>query len=61
MIIHLIELEIDVLPSISEMEAAIATLLHQHGEPLRWAITQVDAVRQTAKIEAVVTIGEYRR
>lgn len=61
MIIQLIELEISLLPSVAEMETAIATLLQQHGEPLRWAITQVDTVRQTAKIEAVVTTGEYRR
>ena len=59
MIIQLIELEISLLPSVTEMEAAIATLLQQHGEPLRWAITRVDAVRQIAQIEAVVTVGNY--
>ncbi len=29
--------------------------LTQQGEPLRWAITSVDTLRQTAQVEAVVT------
>jgi 23S rRNA U2552 (ribose-2'-O)-methylase RlmE/FtsJ len=29
--------------------------LQTRGEPLRWAITQIDAATQTATIEAVVT------
>lgn len=59
MTIHLIELEIALLASMAEMEAAIATQLQQYGEPLRWAITHVDPVQRTAQIEAVVTVGEY--
>lgn len=34
--------------------------LRSHGEPLRWAITSIDVVRQTAQIEAVVTQIEAR-
>ena len=34
---------------------AIEAELRSHGEPLRWAITSIDVVQQTAQIEAVVT------
>jgi len=59
MLIQFIELEIGLLPAMAELEAAIATRLQQHGEPLRWAITQIDPVRQIAHIEAVVTVGDF--
>ena len=59
MIIQFIELEIGLLPAVADLETAIATRLQQHGEPLRWAITQIDPVRQIAHIEAVVTVGDY--
>ncbi|TVQ07119.1 MAG: hypothetical protein EA368_15120 [Leptolyngbya sp. DLM2.Bin27] len=36
---------------VSTIEAALA----QRGEPLRWAITQVDSTTQTATVEAVIT------
>lgn len=35
--------------------AVIEATLRQQGEPLRWAITQVDGATQTATVEAVIT------
>jgi hypothetical protein len=35
----------------------IQTQLTQHGDPLRWAITSIDAASQTAQVEAVVTLN----
>lgn len=35
--------------------ATIESALRQQGEPLRWAITQVDTATQMATVEAVVT------
>ncbi len=35
----------------------IQTQLTPYGEPLRWAITSVDAASQTAQVEAVVTVA----
>ena len=34
---------------------AIEAALAEQGEPLRWAITQVNAATQMATVEAVVT------
>lgn len=35
--------------------ATIESALRQQGEPLRWAITQVNSATQMATVEAVVT------
>lgn len=53
---HFIELEIPLeLPlTVAQIEAELAT----KGEPLRWAITQIDREQKTAVIEAVVTKSE---
>ena len=40
---------------VSTIEAALA----ERGEPLRWAITQVDPATQTATVEAVVTTSSH--
>lgn len=56
MMTHFVRLEIAYRGSVSELQQAIAVQLRQHGEPLRWAITEIDAARQIAYIEAVVTI-----
>lgn len=37
------------------LRSHIETQLTTHGEPLRWAITSIDPVSQSAHIEAVVT------
>ncbi len=39
-----------------ELRSHIQTQLSAHGIPLRWAITAIDANRQIAHVEAVVTI-----
>ncbi|PSN10661.1 hypothetical protein C7293_27255 [filamentous cyanobacterium CCT1] len=38
-----------------DLVGAIEAALAERGEPLRWAITQVNAAAQTATVEAVVT------
>lgn len=50
---HFITAEIDLQASPVELQQAITAELQKRGEPLRWAITQVDAHK--AQIEAVVT------
>jgi hypothetical protein len=38
-----------------ELRSHIETQLSYQGTPLRWAITAIDSVSQTAYVEAVVT------
>lgn len=38
------------------LRSHIETLLTQHGDPLRWAITSINPLAQTAHVEAVVTL-----
>jgi hypothetical protein len=54
---HFITAEIDLNTAESSVIEAVNAELAKHGEPLRWAITSVDAERQTAQVEAVVTVG----
>ncbi len=51
---HLITTEIDLKTVATDLNRAIESELRTYGEPLRWAITDVDA-DQIAKVEAVVT------
>jgi hypothetical protein len=37
---------------------AIEAALQSHGEPLRWAVTSIDAIQQIAYVEAIVTCEE---
>jgi hypothetical protein len=53
---HFITAEIDVHSSPAELHQAVEAELTKRGEPLRWAITQVDAETQTAQVEAIVTV-----
>jgi hypothetical protein len=46
------DLASDAVDWVTLIESALA----ERGEPLRWAITQVDRDRQTATVEAVVTV-----
>lgn len=55
---HFITAEIDFQESPDKLQEAIATELQKRGEPLRWAVTAVDADRQKAQIEAVVTVDD---
>ncbi len=67
----LITLEVSLLAPPDELRAAvpgsdrlrsdalrsrIETQLANHGDPLRWAITTIDAANYTACVEAVVTV-----
>ena len=52
---HFITAEIDLKESPVELNKEIEAELQKRGEPLRWAITEVDAETQTATVEAVVT------
>ena len=54
---HFITAEIDLQASPVETTRAIATELQKRGEPLRWAITEINEATQTATVEAVVTVG----
>ncbi|HEY9811373.1 MAG TPA: hypothetical protein V6D13_18765 [Halomicronema sp.] len=56
MITHFITAEIDLQDSHELMLAAIEAELKKCGEPLRWAVTDVDVKKQKAFIEAVVTV-----
>ncbi|MDJ0582327.1 hypothetical protein [Crocosphaera sp.] len=51
---HFIEAEIDLQETPLTVKQVEETL-QQQGEPLRWAITEVDKEKETAKVEAIVT------
>ena len=48
--------EIDLQETPAQLHQVIEAELKKQGEPLRWAITSVDAQRQKAHVEAVVTL-----
>ncbi|BDI18214.1 hypothetical protein ANSO36C_40160 [Nostoc cf. commune SO-36] len=52
---HFITAEIDLQETPAELLEVIETELKKQGEPLRWAVTSVDADEQKATVEAVVT------
>lgn len=52
---HFLTLSLPLADVVADPVAAVELALHQHGEPLRWAITQVDAATGLATVEAVVT------
>ncbi|MEM9544018.1 MAG: hypothetical protein AAGA60_31605 [Cyanobacteria bacterium P01_E01_bin.42] len=54
---HFITAEIDLQETPVQLKQEIEAELAKRGEPLRWAITEVDEDTQTAKVEAVVTVG----
>lgn len=55
---HFITAEIDLQESPTQLNQAIEAELNKRGEPLRWAITQIDSQQQTAQVEAVVTVTD---
>ena len=55
---HFITAEIDLQESPLEMQQAIEAELQKRGEPLRWAVTDVDVEAQTAQVEAIVTAAD---
>lgn len=55
---HFITAEINLHESPLETQQAIEAELQKRGEPLRWAVTDVNIEQQTALVEAIVTTGE---
>jgi hypothetical protein len=55
---HFITAEIDLQENPLKLQQMIEERLQQEGEPLRWAITEVDQEQQTVQIEAIVTKKE---
>jgi CRISPR/Cas system endoribonuclease Cas6 (RAMP superfamily) len=56
---HFITAEIDLQESPQQLQQAIEAELEKRGEPLRWAVTEVDETEQKAHIEAVVTTADH--
>ena len=56
MIAHFITAEIDLQPTPAQLHSKIEAELKKQGEPLRWAVTNVNIERQLALVEAVVTL-----
>jgi hypothetical protein len=54
MTIESVELELDISDALTDLNLAIETKLHNWGEPLRWAITEVNPETNIARIEAIV-------
>jgi NAD-dependent SIR2 family protein deacetylase len=52
---HFITAEIDLQASPAELHQEIVAELEKRGEPLRWAVTNVDVQEQKATVEAIVT------
>ena len=52
---HFITAEIDLQETPVKLQQAIETELTKEGEPLRWAITEVDKDQEKVKVEAIVT------
>ncbi len=52
---HFITAEIDLQASPVELQQEIEKQISQEGEPLRWAVTEVDEEQETATVEAVIT------
>jgi hypothetical protein len=53
---HFITAEIDLQETPVQLQQAIEAELQKRGEPLRWAVTNVDTERQKAQVEAIVTV-----
>jgi hypothetical protein len=52
---HFITAEINLQESPLALQQAIEAELQKRGEPLRWAITDVDVEQQKVTVEAIVT------
>ncbi|GAB4546823.1 MAG: hypothetical protein Tsb0014_41440 [Pleurocapsa sp.] len=52
---HFITAEIDLQENTQQLQQEIENKLQEKGEPLRWAITDVDREEQKVKVEAIVT------
>lgn len=52
---HFITAEIDLQENPAQLSEKITEELTKKGEPLRWAITEVDQEKAQVKVEAIVT------
>ncbi|MBP0000038.1 MAG: hypothetical protein J7641_13755 [Cyanobacteria bacterium SID2] len=52
---HFITAEIDLTESPKQLQQDIESELQKRGEPLRWAVTDINPTTQKARVEAVVT------
>lgn len=52
---HFITAEINLQESPLKLQKEIEAKLKKQGEPLRWAITEVNIKKQTAYIEGIIT------
>ena len=55
---HFITAEIDLQQTPTQLQACIEAELQKQGEPLRWAITDVDVKQQKVSVEAIVTVAQ---
>jgi hypothetical protein len=53
---HFITAEIDLQENPARLQQEIEAELNKRGEPLRWAITNIDVEQQKAQVEAIVTV-----
>ena len=54
---HFISAEIDLRENPLQIQRSIETELAKHGQPLRWAITEV---KDKIKVEAIILIDEAK-
>ena len=52
---HFITAEIDIQETPTQLQQKIEAELVKQGEPLRWAITEIDREQEKVKVEAIVT------
>ena len=52
---HFITAEIDLQENPLQLQQEIEAKLEQEGEPLRWAITEVDREQEKVIVEAIIT------
>ena len=55
---HFITAEIDLQENPLQLQQEIEAQLEQQGEPLRWAVTEVDREQEKVTVEAIVTTEE---
>jgi hypothetical protein len=53
---HFITAEVDLPETAEQLHTAIETEFQKQGEPLRWAVTDVDVTRQKAMVEGYVLV-----
>ncbi len=52
---HFITAEVDLQSTPIKLKQEIEKQLQKQGEPLRWAVTNIDQEKQKAQVEAIVT------